>query len=213
MDLVYDNDSSAEIYIKDTLNEDTGKQERTYKIAGIFSTIGQRNRNGRTYPRNLWEAQVTDYQKNLEDGSINCLMEYEHPARSTVDPIKAVAKINKLYIEGDYVMGEATLLNNAVANQLKSLIDNGIRISVSSRGVGSVKNGIVENFKLVTYDVVPYPSDYNATMNGIVEGYQLTEGVIPDFIKDTDTDAVPVEEQQKTIKDQFVQLLTTFKCK
>ena len=68
--------------------------------------------------------------------------------------------------------------DNPQANQLKSLIDNGVKISVSSRGVGSVKNGIVESFKLITYDIVPNPSDYNATMNGMCESMQLCEGVV-----------------------------------
>lgn len=189
MDLFYDNDSIAEIEVLESINEATGKPEKTYKISGIFSTIGKRNRNGRVYPRAIWESQVKEYQDKITSGSINCLMEYEHPPRSSVDPIKAVAKINKLEIKGDHVIGEATLLNNAVANQLKTLIDNGIKISVSSRGVGSVKNGIVENFKLVTYDIVAEPSDYNATMSGIVEGYeqdlsnleQKREAILRDF--------------------------------
>lgn len=206
MDLVYDNDSSAKIVINEVLNEETGKQERVYKIAGIFSTIGQKNRNGRVYPKPLWESQVAEYQKNITSGNINCLMEYEHPARTTVDPIKAVAKINKLTIEGEYVMGEATLLNNPIAEQLKSLIDNGIKISVSSRGVGNVKNGIVENFRLVTYDIVPYPSDYNATMNGMVEGHEMCEGVIHGFINEKSEDE-RILEKQNAIKEQFAQIL------
>lgn len=206
MDLVYDNDSSAKIVINEVLNEETGKQERVYKIAGIFSTIGQKNRNGRIYPKPLWESQIAEYQKNITSGNINCLMEYEHPARTTVDPIKAVAKINKLTIEGDYVMGEATLLNNPIAEQLKSLIDNGIKISVSSRGVGNVKNGIVENFRLVTYDIVPYPSDYNATMNGMVEGHEMCEGVIHGFINEKSEDE-RILEKQNAIKEQFAQIL------
>ena len=206
MDLVYDNDSSAKIVVNEVLNEETGKQERVYKISGIFSTIGQKNRNGRVYPKPLWESQVAEYQKNITSGNINCLMEYEHPARTTVHPIKAVAKINKLTIEGDYVMGEATLLNNPIAEQLKSLIDNGIKISVSSRGVGNVKNGIVENFRLVTYDIVPYPSDYNATMNGMVEGHEMCEGVIHGFINEKSEDE-RIVEKQNAIKEQFAQIL------
>jgi glutamate mutase epsilon subunit len=110
--------------------------------------------------------------------------------------MEAVAKITSLNIKDKYVMGEAVLLDNDKANQLKSLIDNGIMVSVSSRGVGSVKNGIVENFKLVTYDVVAAPSDYNATMNGLVESYQLNEGVIEDlsFSIDDFGNIVPMNE-------------------
>ena len=181
MKLIYDIDSKPEFLVEESVNEETGHNEKKYRIKGIFSTIGQKNRNGRTYPMNLWETQVNKYQDNLKSGSINCLMEYTHPARTNVDPMKAVAKIDKLYIQDNYVMGEATLLDNSEANQLKSLIDNGIKISVSSRGVGNVKNGIVESFNLITYDIVPDPSDYNATMNGLVESYQLNEGIVKDL--------------------------------
>lgn len=172
---------SAEI-----LNEATGQKEKTYKLKGIFSTIGEKNRNGRTYPRELWEREVKAYQTEIESGSINTLMEFEHPPRTEVDMMQAVAKINKLYIKGNFVMGEAVILNNEKSKQLKCLIDNGVKISVSSRGVGTVENGIVTDFKLITYDIVPNPSDFNATMNGICEShengvhemYQLNEGIL-----------------------------------
>lgn len=181
MKLMFDIDANPEFLVEESLDEATGKSSKKYKIKGIFSTIGERNRNGRIYPRELWENEVSKYQSNFESGSINTLMEWEHPARTNVDPMEAVAKITSLNIKDKYVMGEAVLLDNPKANQLKSLIDNGVKISVSSRGVGSVKNGVVENFKLVTYDVVAAPSDYNATMNGLVESYQLNEGIIEEL--------------------------------
>lgn len=172
---------SAEI-----LNEATGQKEKTYKLKGIFSTIGEKNRNGRVYPRELWEREVKAYQNEIESGSINTLMEFEHPPRTEVDMMQAVAKINRLYIKGNFVMGESVILNNEKSKQLKCLIDNGVKISVSSRGVGTVENGIVTDFKLITYDIVPNPSDFNATMNGICEShengihemYQLNEGIL-----------------------------------
>jgi hypothetical protein len=171
MKLIYDNDASPEIIIEEEVNETTGKTSKKYKIRGVFSTIGERNRNGRIYPRSLWEGEIQKYQNNFDTGSINTLMEWEHPARTVVDPMEAVAKVTSLKIKGNHVFGEAILLDNPKSNQLKSLIDNGVKISVSSRGVGSVKNGIVENFKLVTYDIVAAPSDFNATMNGLIESY------------------------------------------
>jgi hypothetical protein len=194
--IMYDIDASPEFLVEDVINEATGQTSKKYKIKGVFSTIGEKNRNGRIYPRGLWESEIMKYQNNFESGSINTLMEWEHPARTTVDPMEAVAKITKLSIKDKYVMGEAVLLDNDKANQLKSLIDNGVKISVSSRGVGSVKNGVVENFKLVTYDVVAAPSDYNATMNGLVESFQLNEGVIEDltFGFDEFGNIVPVNE-------------------
>ena len=186
MKLIFDIDSNSSIEKVDELNETTGQVEKKYKIKGIFSTINTKNRNGRIYPEKLWKEQVEKYQDVIASGSINTLMEYEHPARSNVDPMQAVAKINKLYIDGKYVMGEAVLLNNTKANQLKSLIDNGVKISVSSRGVGSVVDSVVKDFNLITYDIVSNPSDYNATMNGVCESYQLNEGVIDDLHFDFD---------------------------
>lgn len=221
--LIYDQDASPEFIVEEEINESSGIKTKKYKIQGIFSTIGEKNRNGRIYPRALWEGEVSKYQSNFESGSINTLMEWEHPARTVVDPMEAVAKITKLKIQDNFVMGEALLLDNPKANQLKTLIDNNIKVSVSSRGVGSVKNGIVENFKLVTYDLVAAPSDYNATMNGLVESYQLNEGIIEELsfgINELGI-IVPVtedtehnynkEEIDKALIEKFAKLLENFK--
>ena len=175
---MFDIDSNISFEKVDELNESTGKTEKKYKIKGIFSTIGEKNRNGRIYPPEIWKSQVEEYQKEIEKGTNNCLMEFEHPARSKVDIMEAVARITKLSIDKNHVIGEAVLLDNPKANQLKSLIDNGVKLSVSSRGAGSVVDSIVRNFHLITYDIVSEPSDYNATMNGVCESYQLNEGVI-----------------------------------
>lgn len=229
LQLIYDLDAAPEFIVEEEINEATGKSSKKYKIKGIFSTMGERNRNGRIYPRQLWETEVSKYQNNFASGSINTLMEWEHPARTNVDPMEAVAKITNLNIKDKYVMGEAVLLDNPKANQLKSLIDNGVKISVSSRGVGSVKNGIVENFKLVTYDIVAAPSDYNATMNGLVESYQLNEGIIEDltFGLDVNGNIVPLSESDpskfseiyehedinKAVSDKFSEILELMKNK
>ena len=192
MNLVFDIDSNISTAVEESLNEATGVREKKYKIKGVFSTIGQKNRNGRIYPMSEWRRAVNEYQANFSNGSFNTLMEWEHPARNTVDPMQAVAKINKLYIEGDYVIGEAVLLNNEKANQLKSLIDNGIKISVSSRGTGNIQGGIVSDYNLITYDLVSEPSDYNATMNGICESYTMKDGVV-----ELDPDGTPSNSEYK----------------
>lgn len=207
LQLIYDIDSNPEFTVEESMNEATGAKSKKYKIKGVFSTIGEQNRNGRVYPRQLWENEVTKYQDNFQSGSINTLMEWEHPARTNVDPMEAIAKITSLKIQDKYVIGEAVLLDNEKANQIKTLIDNGIKVSVSSRGVGSVKNGVVENFKLVTYDIVSNPSDYNATMNGLVESYQLNEGIIEDlmFGLDANGNIVNINENNAVSSDVFDQ--------
>jgi len=216
MKIIFDAESDVDFVVDSDINESTGVTSKKYKIKGVFSTMGEKNRNGRIYPRELWETQISEYQDNFTTGSINTLMEYEHPARTAVDPMEAVAKITKLEIKDRFVMGEAVLLDNAKANQLKTLIDNGVKMSVSSRGVGSVKNGIVENFKLVTYDLVAAPSDYNATMNGLVENHQLNEGIIEDleFGVDDLNNIIPSEksftkeEITEAIKEKFTSFIS-----
>ena len=166
MKLMYDN---SDVSFEQELTEGL---EKKYRIKGIFSTPEKQNKNGRIYPMSIWEREVAKYQDVLKSGHPNSLMELEHPPRSQVDMMEAVARIEKLYIENGYVMGEAVLLDNPKANQLKTLIDNGIKMSVSSRGVGSVKGNIVENYNLVNFDVIANlgQSDHSAEMYGIVEG-------------------------------------------
>ncbi len=172
MKLIYEH-SEVHGEVVEELNESTGKSSKTYYLTGTFSTIGEKNRNGRIYPKHIWETEVSKYQNEISGNSINTLMEWEHPERSFVDPLSAVSKIVSLTIEGNKVIGKAKLLNNEKANQLKNLIDEGISIGVSSRGVGSVgKNGMVETFKLITYDCVAQPSDFNANTTGITESIQ-----------------------------------------
>lgn len=221
----------ANVLIEESVNDKKEKVKK-YKIAGIFSTIGEKNRNGRIYPKELWESNVKKYQDVIKSGSINRLCEWEHPERGTVDPMEAVAAINKLEINGKYVMGEATLLDNPRANQLKSLIDNGIKLSVSSRGSGRVKNGIVESFDLITYDLVSAPSDYNATMEGtsIYESqkeFVMVDGKLveskssevetkdsnsdSDDIKDSNTEDSKLKES--ALKEHFLEFIEILKNK
>ena len=151
------------------------KTGKDYYIEGVFSTIGERNRNGRIYPKHLWESNVDSYQKHIKENSIYTLGEFQHPARAKPDPMKAVMKIEELFIEDKYVKGKAKILNNnsTETNQIKALIDEGIPISVSSRGVGRLgKGNIVEQFELKTYDIVTEPSDYNANLTGIRESLE-----------------------------------------
>lgn len=227
MKLFYDVDSNIEMLVEDSINESTGLSGKKYKIKGIFTTIGEMNRNGRIYPKQIWETEVHKYQENFTNGSINTLMEWEHPSRTTVDPMESIAKIVSLRIHDKHILGEAVLLDNPKANQIKTLIDNGVKISVSSRGVGTVKNGIVENFKLITWDLVAAPSDYNATMNGLVESYQLNEGIINDlsFTIDSFGNIIQMKEcisdcstyakydVNKAITDKFAKILEELKYK
>jgi len=171
-------------YSEEELNEATGITEKNYYISGIFSTPEAKNRNGRVYSRHIWEREVEKYQLEIQNVSKNTLCEYNHPPRTNVDEMKAVARIVELKMDSTgNVIGKAKILNDntELTNKLKGLIKEGIKIGVSSRGVGKVSaTGIVEDYKLITYDVVPDPSDYNAMLNGVVEGYTFENGVMLD---------------------------------
>lgn len=220
MKLLYDVNTDK-IITEQEINESTGMKK--YVIKGIFSSPGVKNKNGRIYPKSLWEKEVQKYQDVIKSGSSNSLLELDHPPRQNVDMMEAVAKMRKLYIDGDYVMGEAILLDNPKANQLKTLIDNGIKMSVSSRGVGNLgQNNMVEKFHLITFDIIPNQnqSDLNASMFGITEGVLENK----EFDYDDDGNLVEVcskgncelfekEDIQKAAKERFESILNNIKSK
>ena len=181
MNLIIERPQELSSYTSQEMNESTGKTEKSYYIQGIFSTPGKKNRNGRIYYEELWKREVEKYQKEINEKTVNSLGEWEHPARSFVDPMNAVIRIVELKLENGYVWGKAKILNNGSekTNQLKALIDEGLKIGISSRGVGTVgTDGVVKEFKLISYDAVSNPSDYNASLNGITEGVVIKDGVV-----------------------------------
>jgi len=177
--------------IEESMNESIGQMERNYYVHGIFSTPGVKNRNGRTYSKEIWVDNVNKYQNEINEKTLNSLGEKEHPERTYVDPLEAVVRIVELEIREDgNVWGKAKILNDNTdkTNKLKSLIREGIQIGVSSRGVGTLneKTGIVETFKLITYDIVDLPSDYNAMLDGYitenVKGVKFLNGIVKDKV-------------------------------
>ena len=81
------------------------------------------------------------------------------------------------------------------------MIKNGIKISVSSRGVGDVVNGVVTDYELITYDIVPNPSDFNATMNGVCESSILNEGIVQDkyYMIDNYGNIIQIDENSNRV--------------
>jgi hypothetical protein len=173
--LLIDEANEVQYEIVEELNESTGKSEKNYYIKGIFSTPDRKNRNGRIYSRSLWENAIAKWHRRVKENPKFALGEYQHPSRFEPDPMKAVMKIVELKLEDGYVKGKAKILNNdsnPQIAQLKTLIDEGLKIGVSSRGTGRLKGSIVEEFELSCYDIVPDPSDWNAMLDGITESVE-----------------------------------------
>lgn len=200
MKLMFETDAEIKSHFAQELNESTG--EKRYVIRGIFSSPGIKNKNGRVYPMSVWEREVTNYQKVINEGLPNCLMEYEHPPYTDVDTDKAVGRINKLWIENGFVMGEAYLLNSPNSAHLRALVDAGIKLSLSSRGLGNVnESGHVTDYKLITFDLIKSlnQSDVNAQMYAdvIKEGVLITE----DFDVTPEGDIVKLCSKDKCIME------------
>lgn len=162
--------------IKGSVELNESSNEKVYIIKGIFSSPGLKNRNGRTYPQDIWESNVKRYQEEIKNNTVNTLAELEHPPRSTVNPWEAVAKTRLLEMRDGKVYGEMEILNNnsEKTNQLKALIEAGVSIGVSTRGVGRLGKGqIVEEYQLITTDIVANPSDYGANLEGFTESMIL----------------------------------------
>lgn len=184
MKLIMEEASMLTGSFEDELNEASGNTERNYYLHGICSTPEKKNRNGRVYSRQIWEREVAKYQKEIKEKTVNSLGEWQHPPRSTVDPMAAVMRVTELKFKEDgNVWVKAKILNDNTekTNRLKGLIKEGVKIGISTRGVGKVSaTGVVEDFKLITADLVDMPSDYNAMLNGVVEGYTFENGIMQD---------------------------------
>jgi hypothetical protein len=158
-------------------------------VKGVVADFNP-NRNGRVYPRELWEKVInSEYTKEMMASKM-LLGEADHPFDDRVEiSIKEVSHaINKLWIEGDKVMAELDILNTTNGQKVATLIDYGSKIGVSSRGAGSVlSDGSVDpnDYQFFTFDIVCRPSVQAAriTESETTNAKPLTESEIADVIK------------------------------
>jgi hypothetical protein len=157
-----------------TLSEDAGNGKKNYFIRGIFMESEQVNKNGRIYPAAIMEREVSRYNKTYVESN-RSLGEMGHPEGPSLNLDRVSHIIKEMKMDGNTVYGKAKILDTPYGNIVKNLIDEGVRLGVSSRGMGSLKqvNGINEvqdDFSLATVDIVADPSAPNAFVNGIMEG-------------------------------------------
>ena len=160
----------------EVLTEDKDNGEKTYAIEGIFMQANQKNRNGRIYPRDVMNAAVSKYVNDQVSKGRAC-GELNHPEGPTVNLDKVSHKIESLQWEGDDVVGKATILETPMGKIVKGLLDGGVSLGVSTRGMGSLKNGndamiVQEDFMLNAVDIVQDPSAPSAFVNGVMEGVE-----------------------------------------
>ena len=160
----------------EVLTEDKDNGEKTYAIEGIFMQANQKNRNGRIYPRDVMNAAVSKYV-NDQVSKGRAVGELNHPEGPTVNLDKVSHKIESLNWKGNDVVGKATILETPMGQIVKGLLDGGVNLGVSTRGMGSLKNGndamiVQEDFMLNAVDIVQDPSAPSAFVNGVMEGVE-----------------------------------------
>ena len=169
MKLISEQIQNAEYLVE----EKNGKKE--YKIKGVFLQSEIKNRNGRVYPREILAREVNRYTKEFINKN-RAFGELGHPDGPTVNLERVSHMIKALYPEGNNFIGEARVLDTPYGKIVKSLIDEGARLGVSSRGMGTLSNSqganVVNNdFYLATAaDIVADPSAPDAFVEGIMEG-------------------------------------------
>jgi hypothetical protein len=154
--------------------EESADGVKDFYIEGIFMQSGIKNRNGRIYPKEVMQKQLSQYNENFVNSG-RALGELGHPASPSVNLERVSHNIVKLEYSGDNnVVGKAKLLDTPYGNIAKSLVKDGVQLGVSSRGLGSIKesNGasvVQGDFYLAAVDIVADPSAPDAFVNGIME--------------------------------------------
>jgi hypothetical protein len=154
------------------VEENEGK--KNYSIKGVFLQSDIKNRNGRVYPSNVLMKEVKRYNAEFINKN-RAFGELGHPEGPTVNLERVSHMIKKLYPEGKNFIGEAKIMDTPYGKIVKSLIDEGAKLGVSSRGMGSLvqrngQNTVGEDFYLATAaDIVADPSAPDAFVEGIME--------------------------------------------
>jgi hypothetical protein len=159
----------------DFLVEKNDKGEKSHYIKGIFMQAEQKNRNGRLYPINVLESEVNRYNENYVQKN-RAFGELGHPEGPNINLDRVSHMITDLHKEGTNFIGKAKIMDTPFGKIVKSLIDEGANLGVSSRGMGSLKPNrdtqiVQDDFHLATAaDIVADPSAPNAFVEGIMEG-------------------------------------------
>ena len=172
--------------------EDGGKN---YFIEGVFMQGNIKNRNGRMYPMETLMKEVKRYNKDYVEQN-RAYGELGHPQGPTINLERVSHMIKDLHQDGNNVMGKAKIMTETPMGKIvKNLMDEGAKLGVSSRGMGTLKPGrdgtnmVQSDFQLATAaDIVADPSAPNAFVEGIMEGVewlQIDDRWVPQYIEET----------------------------
>jgi len=154
----------------DILTESERKRvvnEGAVYLVGVCQKAGTKNGNGRVYQKPTLAREVEGYQKSIKER--RSLGELDHPDESVVNLKNASHLVSKMWWDGDSVMGKIEVLDTPSGRILKDLLKAGVKLGISSRGLGTVKeaNGVTmveDDFQLICFDIVSEPSTPGAYM-------------------------------------------------
>jgi len=160
------------------INESLDKNMGMLVVTGPLQAAEKKNQNGRVYPKEILEREAENYSKsNIAER--RALGELDHPESSVVNLQNVSHNVRRIWWEGLNLMGEVEVLSTPSGNILKELFKNGIKLGISSRGLGSVKelkeqNGeetveVQDDFELICWDFVSNPSTHGAFMAPLME--------------------------------------------
>lgn len=196
--------------VKTSISEEaTGK--KSVFIEGIFAQAEIQNRNGRVYRKNILESAVNDFIPMIN--SKRAMGELGHPPNPQINLDKVSHLITDLRFEGNDVYGKAKILDTPNGKIAKNLIEEGVQLGVSTRGLGSLKsgsNGIMEvqnDFRLATVDIVADPSANDAFVQGIYEAaewlYVEGKGYVLSQTRNELENAVRATRYDKNAREQM----------
>jgi hypothetical protein len=146
-------------------------------VEGILATSGIKNGNGRYYAKDLWQREIDKYEEVVKQN--RATGELDHPDSSIINLKNVSHIIRDMWWDGDDVVGKIEILPTVSGNILKALIDNGVQVGVSSRGMGSLKQmgevlEVQDDFELLCWDFVSTPSNPGSYMHLVKEGKEYS---------------------------------------
>ena len=167
--------------INEAMKENNGK----LVVKGVLQRAEAKNQNGRVYPRDILVRESKKYDENFVKQN-RALGELDHPDSSVVNLQNVSHNVKEMHFEGDNLVGTCEILTTPSGNILKELFKNGIKLGISSRGLGSVEmvqeaNGdtvskVGDDFELIAFDFVSNPSTHGAFLHPMNESVDNQQG-------------------------------------
>jgi len=190
---VFEYETMTEIVKPATITEDSrgNKVEvpavKKVMMKGVLQKADTLNQNGRIYPIKILEREVRNYQKFIIEN--RALGELDHPDSSVVNLKNVSHIVREAYLQNGVVYGKVEVLDTPSGKILQSLVESGVKLGISSRGVGSTKKQgdyhmVQDDFQLICWDYVSEPSTPGAFM--IPEGKRINEGELKRIFNKSD---------------------------